>query len=65
MTNQATTTLTHTAEQKSNPAAGTDSRLASTAVQPHCVTQQRPGSTVGVEVLVNIPSTSKATAASQ
>jgi hypothetical protein len=42
------------AKQKSDPAAGTDSRLASTAVQPHCVTRQGTGSTVGVVVDVRV-----------
>ncbi|HEX8884031.1 MAG TPA: hypothetical protein VF797_06040, partial [Noviherbaspirillum sp.] len=48
LTVEATTILTHTAEQKSNPAAGTDFRLVSTAVPPSCVTRQGAGSTVVV-----------------
>jgi hypothetical protein len=35
---------------KTHPAAGTDSRLVSTAVQPHCVTRQGTSSTVGFDV---------------
>ncbi|MFS0755991.1 hypothetical protein ABC383_15015 [Noviherbaspirillum sp. 1P10PC] len=42
------------AKQKSNPAAGTDSRLVSTAVQSPCVTRQGTGSTVVVDVDVRI-----------
>ena len=46
--------VTFLAEQKSNPAAGTDSRLVSTAVQPHCVTRRGAGSTVVVDVDVDV-----------
>ena len=44
--------ITFLAEQKSDPAAGTDSRLVSTAVQPHCVTRRGTGSTVVVVLVV-------------
>ncbi|MFL6717345.1 MAG: hypothetical protein ACJ8G3_13395, partial [Burkholderiaceae bacterium] len=46
------------------PAAGTDSRLVSTAVQPHCVTRRGTGSTVVVVVDVFFAKTTS-TAASQ
>ncbi|MFL6717461.1 MAG: hypothetical protein ACJ8G3_13985, partial [Burkholderiaceae bacterium] len=39
--------------KKSDPAAGTESRLVSTAVQQHCVTRQGTGSTIVFDVDVS------------